>query len=221
MAARKNHYVDNKAFLEAFKTYLPIVRPLREKYEAQCKKLLKQGMTKKELPSFARPQTPEYDFIGECFLKIAEHLSRLPDYFRYTFKEEMIGDAIENAVMYMENFDPEKSSNPFAYFTQIMTYAFWRRCEKEDKHAYIKQKSLEAAADFYSTQGGDSGEYTNTYVKFVRDAKSDIIKNFEERKQEKKDKTKKANLDNPKKKKVENQGVEQFMVPTMDTTLLV
>ena len=115
----KVNYVNNKEFLAAFQIYLPICKPLRKKHDALCAKLLKQGVKKSALPRFARPQTPEYDFIGECLLKIANHLA-----FKYTFipsfntlREEMIGDALENAIQYLENFDPKKSKNPFAYFS--------------------------------------------------------------------------------------------------------
>src|ERR1035437_1717033 len=204
------NYVDNKAFLAAFVRYLPVIRPLRKKHKALCKKLLKQGTKKSELPKFARPQTVDYDYIGECLLKIATHLVR-----KYTFigsysslQEDMIGDALENAIMYLDNFDPKKSKNPFAYFTQIMTFAFYRRMAKESKQNYIKQKSLESAIDFFTVQGGDSGAYANTYIKFIRDAKSDIVKDFEESKRNKK----KPLNPKGKKKKVETPGIEKFMV---------
>jgi hypothetical protein len=208
MPAKKPHYVNNKLFLEAFKKYLPLVKPLRAKHTVLCKKLLKQGKSKEELPAFVRPQTPEYDYIGECLLKIATHLSYKPNFINYTFREDMIGDAIENSIQYLENFDPKKSNNPFAYFTQVMMFAFFRRITKEEKHAYIKQKSLESAIDFFSTQGGDDGEYANTYVKFMRDAKNDIIANFEQKKANKKKPGKKGK----NRKKIDNPGIERFMV---------
>jgi hypothetical protein len=211
--AKRNHYVDNRKFLEAFKNYLPVVRPLRAAYRERCQELLAQGVTKKELPKFQRPQTPDYDFIGECLLKIAEHLAYKINFINYTYRDEMVGDAIENAVLYMENFDPEKSSNPFAYFTQVMTYAFYRRITEEEEHSYIKQKSLEGAMDFFSTQGGDSGAYANTYIDFIRDVKSDIIKNFEDKKAKKK----RAAPVKKTRKKIEDPGIDKFMVHVEET----
>lgn len=209
--AKANHYVDNKAFLEAFKRYLLVALPLKAEWEAKCAELSAQGVSKDKLPKFARPRTPDYEFIGECLLKIAEHLSYKPNFMNYTFREEMVGDAIENAIQYLENFNPEKSNNPFAYFTQLMGYAFLRRIAKEEKHSYIKQKSLEGAIDFFSTQGGDDSDYRNTYIDFVREAKSDIIKNFEEKK---KAKRKKDVTPRPKK---ENLGIDRFLVPVEES----
>ncbi len=207
MSRKANHYVDNKAFLEAFKRYLPIALPLKAKWLKECKKLLAKGKKKEDLPKFARPRTPDYEYIGECLLKIAEHLSYKPNFINYTFREEMVGDAIENAIQYLENFDPEKSNNPFAYFTQLMGYAFLRRIAKEEKHSYIKQKSLEGAIDFFSTQGGDEGGYKNTYIDFIREAKSDIVKNFEEKKRAKKKASTRT------RKRIEDPGIDKFMVP--------
>ena len=76
-----------------------------------------------------KPQVSEY--IGECFVKIANHLAYKSNFVNYTFREEMILDGIENCITYIDNFNPEKSKNPFAYFTQITYYAFLRRIQKE------------------------------------------------------------------------------------------
>ena len=96
---RSEHYVNNKEFLAALIAY----REEREVAEA------------KGLP---RPVIPRY--IGECFLKIATHLSFKPNFVNYMFKDDMVSDGIENCVQYIHNFNPEKSQNPFAYFTQII-----------------------------------------------------------------------------------------------------
>lgn len=207
-----NHYVDNKAFLEAFKRYLLVALPLKAEWERKCSELLAKGVSKEDLPKFERPRTPDYEFIGECILKIAEHLSYKPNFMNYTFREEMVGDAIENAIQYLENFDPEKSNNPFAYFTQLMGYAFLRRIAKEEKHSYIKQKSLEGAINFFSTQSTDDSDYKNTYVEFMREAKSDIIKNFEEKKKAKRKK------DIQERRKKEIVGIDKFLVPVDEST---
>ena len=124
MAKRKRseHYVNNKEFLAALIRY----REDREIAEIQGK---------------PRPVIPRY--IGECFLKIANHLSFKPNFVNYMFKEDMISDGIENCVQYIHNFDPEKSANPFAYFTQIIHYAFLRRIQREKRQLEIKNKIIE------------------------------------------------------------------------------
>ena len=107
---KSEHYVNNKEFLEALINY-----------RAKCQRAEEAGE--------ARPVIPRY--IGECFLKIANHLSYKPNFVNYMFREDMISDGIENCVQYIKNFNPEKSSNPFAYFTQIIHYSFLRRIQKE------------------------------------------------------------------------------------------
>ena len=119
---RSEHYVNNKEFLAALIAY----REDREIAEA------------KGLP---RPVIPRY--IGECFLKIATHLSFKPNFVNYMFKDDMVSDGIENCVQYFHNFNPEKSQNPFAYFTQIIHYAFLRRIQREKRQLEIKNKILE------------------------------------------------------------------------------
>jgi len=119
---RSEHYVNNKEFLAALIAY----REEREIAEA------------KGLP---KPIIPRY--IGECFLKIATHLSFKPNFVNYMFKDDMVSDGIENCVQYIHNFNPEKSQNPFAYFTQIIHYAFLRRIQREKRQLEIKNKILE------------------------------------------------------------------------------
>ena len=121
MAAKKQHYVNNKQFLEAITEW-------KEKV--------------KDAESLGEERPPVTDYIGECFLKIAQHLSFRPNFINYTFKEEMIGDGIENCLQYVNNFDPEKSKNPFSYFTQIIYYAFIRRIQKEKKQAHVKHQLI-------------------------------------------------------------------------------
>ena len=119
---RSEHYVNNKEFLAALIKH-------REDIEIA------------EIQGKEKPRIPRY--IGECFLKIATHLSFKPNFVNYMFKEDMISDGIENCVQYIHNFNPEKSQNPFAYFTQIIHYAFLRRIQKEKKQLEIKNKILE------------------------------------------------------------------------------
>lgn len=117
------HYIDNEKFCKSMTEWKKKV----EEYE-------ESGEDKKP---------PLSDYIAECFLKIAEHLSHRPNFINYPFREDMIGDGVENCILYAHNFDPEKSSNPFSYFTQIIYYAFLRRIEKEKKQAYIKYKCMQ------------------------------------------------------------------------------
>ena len=119
---RSEHYVNNKEFLNAIVIY-----------RNQCKRAEEAGEP--------RPRITNY--LGECFLKIATHLSYKPNFVNYMFREDMICDGIENCVQYIKNFDPEKSSNPFAYFTQIIHYAFLRRIQKEKRQMDIRTKIIE------------------------------------------------------------------------------
>ncbi len=135
MKKKTEYYVNNKEFLEAITVYRNSVMEARDN-------------------GAPRPRVPNY--IGECFLKIATHLSYKPNFVNYMFREDMICDGIENCLQYIDNFNPEKSSNPFAYFTQIIYYAFLRRIQKEKKQMEIKNKILEKS-------GYDEVMHTDTY----------------------------------------------------------
>ena len=174
MARKKQHYVDNEKFLEVMGDY-------REKF-LQAKD-----------DETERPMLPEY--AGECFLKIAERLSHRPNFINYAFREEMVSDGIENCVMYAGNFNPEKSTNPFAYFTQIIYFAFLRRIEKEKKQLYIKYKTMEEYSSLEDhvdmgemgqseTQAVSSGASPLTVDK--RASIQEFIFAFEEKKRKKK-----------------------------------
>ena len=149
MAKRKRseHYVNNKEFLAALIKY-------REDVEISFIKLNGREPTKEDRSKGweTKPVIPRY--IGECFLKIANHLSFKPNFVNYMFKEDMISDGIENCVQYIHNFNPEKSQNPFAYFTQIIHYAFLRRIQREKRQLEIKDKILEKSG--YSEVFDDS-----------------------------------------------------------------
>lgn len=119
---KTEHYVNNKEFLAAMVEY-------------------KNNVEIAKIRGEPKPEIPRY--IGECFLKMANHLSFKPNFVNYMFKEDMISDGIENCVQYIDNFDPKKSNNPFAYFTQILHYAFIRRITKEKRQLEIKNKILE------------------------------------------------------------------------------
>lgn len=84
-------------------------------------------------------------FLGECIMKIATHLAYKPNFSNYTYRDDMICDGIENCLQYIDNFDPKKSKNPFAYFTQIIYFAFVRRIQKEKRYLFIKYKAIDNA----------------------------------------------------------------------------
>lgn len=119
---KQKHYINNLDFLKAL-----------EDYKAACVEAAKQNQPKPIIPNY----------IGECFMKIAEGLSHKPNFINYTYRDEMVSDGIENCLMYFENFDPAKSKNPFAYFTQVIYFAFLRRIQKEKKQLYVKYKATE------------------------------------------------------------------------------
>ena len=137
------------------------------------------------------------DYIGECFLKIANHLSYRPNFINYTFRDDMISDGVENCLQYLDNFNPAKSNNPFAYFTQIIYYAFVRRIQKEKKQIKVKQKMiLEANYDDISLQPGEDREFKNQFTEFLKKnstlTEEDLIK---PRKKPKKRRKTKGKLD--------------------------
>ena len=141
MARKKSvHYVDNKEFLRAM-----------IEWRDKCLEAEVQGEI----------TPPVTNYIGECFFKIANHLSFRPNFINYTYRDEMISDGIENCLQYVKNFNPEKSKNPFAYFTQIIYYAFLRRIAKEKKQSHVKNKIIEKAnVDFFTTMEGDNTHYS-------------------------------------------------------------
>ena len=130
------HYVNNKEFLE-FR--LIIVQKLL----GHSKKSMVENPQKKIGRKGGILRLPITRYLGDCFLKIAKHLSFKPNFVNYMFKDDMISDGIEGCVQYIHNFDPEKSKNPFAYFTQIIHYAFLRRIQKEKRQLEIKNKIIE------------------------------------------------------------------------------
>jgi len=116
-----------------------------------------------------RPYVPNY--IGECIMKIATHLSYKPNFINYTFRDEMILDGIENCITYIDNFDPAKSKNPFAYFTQITYYAFIRRIQKEKKQIDTKKKFI-GSLDMQELLAADAdgNEGNAEYLSYIRKA---------------------------------------------------
>ena len=157
----KKNYINNKDLYEALM-----------QYQKNCRDAEECGEEK--------PIVPKY--IGESIFQIATRLSTKPNFSGYSFKDDMVMDGIENCLQYMHNFDPEKTQNPFAYFTQIIWYAFLRRIAKEKKQMYIRYKSSHEMISMGSTyDGGDeialhlntSADYINS---FIEDYESKLTK---------------------------------------------
>ena len=174
------HYVDNKKFLQAMKDW-------------------KESCIEAEEAGEEKP--PVTNYIGECFLKIANGLSYRPNFINYTYRSEMVSDGIENCLQYIHNFDPDKSTNPFAYFTQIIYYAFLRRIQKEKKQTHIKNKIIENRQ--YETFTVNEGDET---IYDVQGFDPDIMLPDED-----------VYVVKKKEKKEETEGLETFMETDKDT----
>jgi DNA-directed RNA polymerase specialized sigma24 family protein len=127
--------------------------------------------TKVQKAEDRKRKAPEVtNYIGECFLKIANHLSYRPNFINYTYRDDMISDGIENCLQYMRNFNPEKSNNPFAYFTQIIYYAFIRRIQKEKKQQDVKAKLIATSGTemMMDSLVGDDAQYKNQMLEFLQ-----------------------------------------------------
>ena len=175
------HYIDNKEFHQAM-----------IEWKELCKEAEEAGEEK----------PPVTNYIGECFLKIANGLSYRPNFINYTYRSEMVSDGIENCLQYIHNFDPEKSKNPFAYFTQIIYYAFLRRIQKEKKQTHIKNKIIEKQNyETFTTLDNDDTVYD------IRGFDPDIMLPDED-------------VYKTKKKQVEDlpEGLEQYMEENADST---
>ena len=153
---KSEHYVNNKELLEALIVYRAKVRD--EFFSRHGREPTKEDRSKRW-----EGKPPITNYLGECFLKIATHLSYKPNFVNYMFRDDMISDGIENCVQYIHNFDPEKSKNPFAYFTQIIYYAFLRRISLEKKQLEIKNKILERSNfdEVFDTNDIDGSNYSD------------------------------------------------------------
>ena len=170
----EKHYVDNKLMCASIVEY-------------------RNGVIESKKNNTPKPVIPRY--LGECMLMIANRLSMKPNFINYSYREEMVSDGIENCICYIDNFDPDKSSNPFAYFTQIIYFAFLRRIQKEKKQLYIKHKTIENSLIMNTLveQGEfEDGDFVPVYVDVNNESISDFIKNFEEGLDKKKVKRKKG-----------------------------
>ena len=170
------HYIDNDKFCDAMNEW-------------------KKDVNEAENSGDSRP--PVTNYIAECFLKIAEHLSHRPNFINDPYREDMIGDGIENCLLYAHNFDSSKSSNPFSYFTQIIYYAFLRRIEKEKKQSYVKFKALQMNdIDGKFTQWLQYQQGCTTYTEFLQQnffLSEQDIENIEPQQKDKKGRKRKKN----------------------------
>ena len=172
-AKQNEHYVNNKEFTQAV---------------AEFNEKVKLAESKGKTP----PQMSNY--IGECIYKIATRLSTRPNFINYTYRDEMIREAIENCIQYIGNFNVEKSNNAFAYITQICYYAFLRRIQKEKKQVFIKQQmTMDITADTFETIDGDTTGMTNTNVEWMQENMTQV--QYEPRKSKRKTSTKTKGLD--------------------------
>ena len=122
MTDKRKHYVDNDKFFLEIKKWKQRVIDAREVDD---------------------PDPPSTEYMGECFLKISENLAWRPNFINYTFRDDLVSDGIENCLLYAHNFNPEKSKNPFSYFTQIIHHSYIRRITKEKKQMHIKYRIIE------------------------------------------------------------------------------
>jgi len=178
MAREKVNYVNNAEFLKAIVEY-------------------KKACIDAENSGEDNPKIPNY--IGQCVYKISTRLASRPNFSGYTYKDDMISDGLENAIQALGNFDPEKSSNPCAYFTQIIWFAFLRRIDKEKKQMYIKHKVVENSmllGVLIEKNEGDSGEAA--YVDLNNDYMNNFVSNYE------------ATLEKKKVIKEQKKGLEKF-----------
>ena len=184
---QKPHYVNNKQFSQSVVDYVKTVKAA----EAEGKQL---------------PVVPDY--IAECFLKIAQGLSHKANFIRYTYREEMVLDAVENCLKAITNYNIDaqtRTGNPnaFAYFTQICYYAFLRRLAKEKKQQDIKFKYIEKAGieDFVFQLDGEgtaADSQTRAFVDQLKDRISVVRQNDATLKEFAKEEKKKSKPGKPK-----------------------
>ena len=158
MAKKKSiHYVNNAEFSQAVVDYVTI-----------CNKAKAENTTVPIVP----------DYIAQCFLRIAEGLSHKSNFIRYTYREEMVMDAVENCLKAIHNYNLEAATrtgkpNAFAYFTQITWYAFLRRISREKKQQDIKLRYLSRSGieNFVDNELGDemSQQVVGAFVDGLRD----------------------------------------------------
>lgn len=162
---KPRHYINNKDLYNEMKVY---------KDKVNAAKLI-------DAPA---PKITNY--IGECILTIANRLATKGNFAGYTYREEMISDGIENCIMYLNNFNPDKYNNPFAYFTQIIKFSFIRRIQKEKRQQYVKIKNVQN----YFTFTEVFSEMNDRADREIYENNEKFIADYEEKLTEKKKKAK-------------------------------
>lgn len=171
-ATKKVHYVDNKKFYEAIVEYRKKLQEARD-----------QGKEDPRIP----------DYIGECIWKIAEKLSTKPCFVNYSYRDEMVADGIENCILYFKDYDPVIGQNPFAYFTQVIYFAFIRRIGKEEKNRYTMYKNFqETITSLYDTNLLTDSDDNHLLPVQMYDNINAFMERFEKKEEEKKAKRKQA-----------------------------
>ena len=128
---------------------------------------------------------PEY--VGKCILDICKRFSTRPNFIGYSYRDEMVSDAIENCLQYITNFDSNKSKNAFAYITQIAYYAFIRRITREKKQSYIKHKLIQdMPIDSFDLNEFDDNELSQSFVAYVQSHNTFDFESFEKKMEKKK-----------------------------------
>ena len=193
MARKKSiHYVNNSDFSTAVVEYVEKVDNARK--------------TDNDIPKVP-------DYIAQCFLKIAEGLSHKANFIRYTYREEMVMDAVENCLKAIGNYNLEAATrtgkpNAFAYFTQITWYAFLRRITKEKKQQEIKLKYLTKSGIDSFIDTGSEATASDTATHFV-DTLRDRIQRVRSTDQEIKEIVKKERK--KRKVKIADSDLSEFM----------
>jgi len=155
-----NYYIDKKEFYDAIVAY-----------KKQCAEAEDSGS----------PLPKMNDYLGKCLIDLATRISYKPNFRSYPYREEMIGDGIENGIMAMKSFDPQKSQNPYGYFTTIIHYAYLRRIKKERMQLYRKYKAMHNSIIFKKlAEDSDHNIIDLDGESIDLDYTNDFIKNIEE-----------------------------------------
>lgn len=185
-----NIYVDNQKFLEEMVKYI-------DEFNAT-------GADPKNRPKISR-------YLGKCFDDIARNLANKYNFARYPFKEEMISDGIFDCIRYLHKFDPNKTKNPFAYFTQICYYAFIRKIESEKEYLYKKYK-VSIHSEIFGLLNDNQGVYDDSTIDDLGSSEStkenmySFIDDFEKRKEVKKQKREESKKKSLEKKQEESEN---------------
>ena len=181
---RKTNYINNVDFYNALLDY----KILCNAAEKEHKKLVEEIHADNPvapIPPIVYPRISDY--VGECIYLIANKLANAPNFRNYSYRDEMINDGIEDCILRIRSFDPNKSQNAFAYFTQVCYYAAVRRIKKEKKETTIKSELIKNSGILETfdsvTQDADNSDYINSYKSFLLD-NIDIVKTDAERAQD-------------------------------------